>query len=291
MRVVLLFTCFLIVHWVGAAEIASLRLATFNVNCRNQHHEQVLEALRATKADLVFLQETTIQLEQFLRDELHAYYPHFYATGYHGRYAEERLAFVSKIPLRQVEYSPPERGLFGFYSAVYRLGQTSVKVINVHLTPFVIRRGLGIGGVLAEIEGTEHKHAAEMEAIVGTFDVREPVVVAGDFNSLSTFAAPSRLVKMGLIDSYAARHAAPDAQPTWQGTVDSMVLRLRLDYIFHTPRFRTVESQIVTQGGSDHFLVVSELSLLEQVGGANGSQPIRSETNSTSSTAGSRRSP
>ena len=281
---------FLFAHRVGAGEISSLRVATFNVNCRNQRQDQMLEALKATKADIVLLQETTVESERFLEDQLHHSYPHFYATGYHGRYAEERLAFVSKVPLRQVEYSPPGKGLFGFYSAVCQLGPVSVKLINVHLTPFVIRRGAGIGGVLAEIEGAEDKHAAETEAIAQTFDVRQPVIVAGDFNSLSTFVAPRRLEKMGFVDSYAATHAAPDSHPTWHGTGGSAVLRLRLDYIFHTRRFQTVKCEIITQGGSDHFPIVSELRLLDQEGGANGSQPSGSETNRTSA-AGSRRSP
>lgn len=288
MRIGTLIISLLLAPLVHAEEVSSLRVATFNLNCRNQHKDQILDALKATKADVLFLQETTIASERFLTAQLNASYPYFYATGYHGRYAEERLAFASKIPLREVIYSPPGKGFFGFYSAACPMGETTVKLINVHLTPFVIRRGSGITDVLAEMKGTEDKHAAEMEAIVQTFDVRQPVIIAGDFNSLSTFVAPSLLVKLGLTDSFAAIHPDSDTHPTWRGTVDSAVLRLRLDYIFHTPGFRTIKSMVIEQGGSDHFPVVSDLKLLEQDHAATRSQPIRSETNSIPTTSDSR---
>lgn len=288
MRIGIWIVLFLLTPWVQAKEVSSLRVATFNIDCRNQHPNQILDALKVTKADVVFLQETTVGFERFLQSQLNATYPYFYATGYHGRYAEERLAFLSKTPLQGLSYSPPDKGFFGFYSATYPAGETSVKLINVHLTPFVIRSGFGIAGALAEIEATEDKHTAEIEAITQTFDARQPVIIAGDFNSLSTFVAPSQLAKLNLVDSFAATNANPDTHPTWHGTVGSNVLRLRLDYIFHTRRFHTLKSEVIEQGGSDHFPVVSDLRLLEQDGVTNQSQPIRSETNSTPTIPGSR---
>ncbi|HEX5398968.1 MAG TPA: endonuclease/exonuclease/phosphatase family protein [Verrucomicrobiae bacterium] len=262
-------------------------MATFNLNCRNPHTDQILDALKDTKADVLFLQETTVESERFLATQLNASYPYFYATGHLGRFAEEGLAFASKIPLREVTFSPPDKGFFGFYSATCRVGETTVKLINVHLTPFVIRQGAGIVGDLAEIQGTEDKHAAEIETIVRTFDVGQPVIVAGDFNSPSTFIAPSRLTKMGLVDSFAATHSDPNTHPTWHGTVASVDLRLRLDYIFHTRRFQSVESEIIEQGGSDHFPIVSELRLFEQEGAVNRKQLLSGETNSSPQAAGS----
>lgn len=286
---VFLIFLFLFSPWMHAQDVLSLRVVTFNLDCRNPHQDQILDALKSAKADVLFLQETTVETERFLATQLNASYPYFYATGHLGRFAEERLAFASKIPLHDVTFSPPDKGFFGFYSATCREGETTVKLINVHLTPFLIGHGVGLMGVFAEIQGTEETHAAEMEAIVQSFDVGQPVIVAGDFNSFSTFTAPSRLVKMGLVDSFAATHANPDGHPTWFGTVDSVDLQLRLDYIFHSRRFKTVKSEIIEQGGSDHFPVVSELRLLEQDGAANGPQPFSAETNETPQAAGSNR--
>lgn len=279
MRIGILIILFLLALWVHAKEVSSLRVATFNINCRNQHPDQICDAIKATKADVIFLQETTVGFERFLQSKLNAAYPYFYATGYHGRYAEERLAFLSRIPLREPIYSPPGKGFFGFLSATLPVGETTVKLINVHLTPFVIRSGSGIAGVLAEIKATEDKHAAEMEAIARTFDARQPVIIAGDFNSLSTFVAPNLLAKMGLVDSFAAVQTNPDTHPTWRGTVDPAGLRLRLDYIFHTRGFQTVKSEVIELGGSDHFPVVSELKVLGQRYATNQTPWIRSETN------------
>ena len=272
-----------------AEEVSSLRVVTFNLDCRNPHPEQIVDALKSATADVLILQETTFETERFLAVQLSDSYPYFYATGHLGHFAEEGLAFASKTPLRDVTFSPPDKGFFGFFSATCRMGETNVRLINVHLTPFLIRPGAGIMGVLAEIQGAEDTHAAEMEAITRSFAIGQPVIVAGDFNSFSTLTAPSRLVKLGLVDSFAATHANPDSKPTWRGTVDSIDLQLRLDYIFHTRRFKTVQSKIIEQGGSDHFPIVSELSLEEKDAAANGIPPLNVATNATSQAAGTSR--
>jgi endonuclease/exonuclease/phosphatase (EEP) superfamily protein YafD len=268
-------------QWMPAEDVTSLRVVTFNLHCRNPHYDQILEALKAVDADVLFLQETTVESERFLAGQLNASYPYFYATGHLGRFTEEGLAFASKIPLRDVTFSPPDKGFFGFFSATCRVGETSVKLINVHLTPFVIRHESGIMRVLAEIQRTEDSHAAEIDAVSKKFNVEQPVIVAGDFNSLSTFVAPSTLTKMGLVDSFAATNPYPDAHPTWKGIVDFAVLQLRLDYIFHTHRFQTVKSEVIEHGGSDHFSVVSNLKLLEQGAAANANRRSSTVTNPT----------
>lgn len=268
-------------------DASSLRVVTFNLDCRNPHPDQILGALKSANADVLFLQETTVETERFLATQLNASYPYFYATGHLGRFAEEGLAFASRFQLYDVTFTPPDKGFFGFYSATCRVGETTVRLINVHLTPFLIRPQMGITGTLAEIQGTEDIHAAEMNAIVQSFDVGQPVIVGGDFNSFSTLAAPSRFVKLGLVDSFAATHPNPDAYPTWNGAVDSVNLRLRLDYLFHTRRFKTVRSEIIEQGGSDHFPVVSELRLIEQDGAEKGRERFSAKTNATPPAAGS----
>lgn len=281
MRIIAFVFWFQFAQWGHAGEASSLRVATFNLNCRNPYPDQILEAIRATRADVVFLQETTVELERFLSDQLQANYPYFYATGYDGRFAEERLAFASRIQLRQVTYSPPGQGFFGFYTAMCPVGDTEVKLINVHLTPFMVHRGSGIPAIWAEIQRAEGAHAEEMKAITRAFAIEQPVIIAGDFNSLSIFDAPRRLAKMGFVDSFAAKHDEPDAHPTWHGTVDSTVLRLRLDYIFHTRRLQTEKSEIIEKGGSDHLPVVSDLKLIEPEEGADVRQPPEPATNLT----------
>ena len=281
-----LFLLFACAFQASAEPGASLVVATFNVNCGNLHLDQIRDMIKASKADVVFLQETTIESERYLKSELKSLYPNFCSTGYERRFAEDRLAFLSKLPLREIVFSPPSGGYFGCYSANCEVGKTTVKLINVHLAPFVIPPQPGILGLLKAMNDAEGRHAVEIESISRMLDGGQPTIVAGDFNSLSTSVAPSRLRKIGLIDSFAATHPDADNHPTWQGPVAAMNLQLRLDYIFQSSHFRCDRSEIVKQGGSDHFLVTSEFKILEPAGAISGSPPIHGETNQTSSANG-----
>ena len=217
-----------------AAQAESFRISTFNLNCRNYHKKQILSAIQATQADILFLQETTHASERFLQSALAASYPHFYATGYMGRIAEERLAFASKLPLRDLVFLPPSAGFFGFYCATCDIDKRAVKLIDVHLAPFLISEHPGIPEILTALGDAEEKHRAEVQHLSKIVDVRQPTIIAGDFNSLSTFVAPRRLREMGLIDGFAAVDPKPEMHPTWHGFLP---LRLRLDYIFVTKHF------------------------------------------------------
>lgn len=242
----------------------SFRVATYNLNWGNRRGDQVLDAIVTSKADVVFLQETTPQSERFLRRRLGHSHPHFHAVGHEGRYAAERFAFASKAPLREIVFHPPANGLFGFYTAVCDFGDTPVRLVNVHLSPFVIRRGSGILDAMAAVNRMENEHTAEIQAICDEFDPASPSIVAGDFNSISTFHAPTHLTTLGLTDSFAAIHEDADTQPTWHWPTRPIPLQLRIDYIFHTRHFRTIQSRILQRQGSDHWLLVSELRLAEQ---------------------------
>ncbi|WP_372896543.1 endonuclease/exonuclease/phosphatase family protein [Stieleria sp.] len=241
------------------ASAESVRIATYNLNWGNRRGDQVLEAIRTADPDLICFQETTVQSERFLRNRLATTHRYFHAAGHDGHYAGERFAFASKIELTDVTFIPPSEGLFGFYSANLNLSGTPVRIVNVHLSPFQMKRGGGIRDAMAALATTETKHAAEIDAIVETIDCQRPTIVVGDFNSISTFIAPKRLAGLGMIDAYASVHDDADAHSTWSWPTRPLPLALRIDYIFHTPHFTTTESKIVRRDGSDHALVVAEL--------------------------------
>ncbi|WP_160148256.1 endonuclease/exonuclease/phosphatase family protein [Rubripirellula obstinata] len=245
----------------------SFRIATYNLNWNNRHGDQVLDAISTAKPDLICFQETTLQSERFLREKLSVDFPHFISAGHAGKYAAERFAFASKTPLSNPKFTPPDAGLFGFYSTTISVGGTAIHVVNVHLSPVVLQRGDRITAVMNELSRTEAKHEIEIAAITGAIDVRRPTIVVGDFNSISTFVAPKTLTQHGMIDSFASIHDDADTQPTWSWPTRPLPISLRIDYIFHTPHFVTSESAIIQREGSDHYLLVSELQRVAPDGG------------------------
>lgn len=242
----------------------SIRIATYNLNWGNRRGDQVLDAIATADPDLICFQETTVQSEGFLRDRLSESHPHFHSIGHEGRYAAERFAFASKIELTDLSFAPPTAGLFGFYSARLRLADDTLHVIGVHLAPFQVRRGGGIGDAMTALSRTEEIHAIETAAVLKEVDPQVPTVIVGDFNSLSTFHAPKELAEFGFIDAYASVHKDADAHPTWHWPTRPLPLALRIDYIFHTKHFTTTEAAVIRREGSDHSLVLAELELAEQ---------------------------
>ncbi len=261
-RAVFLCLATLTLLTAGDAVAQSVRVATFNVNWGNRRGDQVLDSIATASADILCLQETTPQSERFLKQRLADRYPEFHAVGHNGAYGAERFAFASRLKPRDLKFHPPRAGLFGFYGATYRLGDQDVRILNVHLTPFVIARGSGLREAMGALMATEEKHRQEIEAVLAAVDQEVPTIIVGDFNSLSGFEAPRRLVAAGFVDSFAAVHADADTQPTWRWPTRPLPLALRIDYIFHSQHFRTLSSEIIQLGGSDHFPVVSELELM-----------------------------
>lgn len=241
----------------------TLRIATYNVNWSNRHGDQILDAIHQAQPDVICFQETSVQAEDFLRRTLEDTYPHFHSTGHDGRFGAERLAFASKNKLTEVSFTPPDAGLFGFYSAVLQLEDETVQLVNVHLTPFQIKRGASFKEAMDALAATETKHVSEIAAVLKTIDPARPTIIAGDFNSVSTHLAPQRLHELGYTDAFASVHENADAHPTWYWPTRPLPLALRIDYIFHSPHFSTIESRVIRREGSDHSLVIAKLKRAE----------------------------
>lgn len=186
-------------------------------------------------------------------------YAHIQFQGHLGMYNAERFGLLSRLPISDVEFLPPNQGLFGSLTAKIRLGNRTVRVISIHLAPFQFPREGGVLGTLSALQAVEETHRAEIEFLLKCLPNDIPVVIVGDFNSISTFAAPTALVGHGLVDSFAAMNQDADTCPTWHWPLKYGEVSLRIDYVFHSQDFRTTASRVIRSNASDHYLLVSEL--------------------------------
>jgi endonuclease/exonuclease/phosphatase family metal-dependent hydrolase len=237
-------------------------IATYNINWGNIGLDEVEKAVRDASADVVCLQETNTQSERFLRRRLSSDYRHIQFVGHRNQFGAERFGYLSRLPLRGLNFDAPKHGLFGTYYATVLIDGVAVHIANVHLSPFVVRRGSSLPQALSAISRIETAHRDEINQILSNINPTVPTLVAGDFNSLSTFIAPMELTRREMTDSFAAVKESPDTHPTWHWRIRSGEIRFRIDYIFHSSHFRTVSSRIVETNGSDHFLVVSDLDFV-----------------------------
>ncbi|MEQ9408202.1 MAG: endonuclease/exonuclease/phosphatase family protein [Fuerstiella sp.] len=262
----ILILAFVTVASIGTTNADELRVATFNVNYANRRGDLVLRAIATANADVICLQETTLQSEEFLRRHLKVEYPEFNVIGHQDRYYAERFAFVSRQPPKDLDFHPPKDGLFGFWCATFTTAQRDIRIVNVHLKPFMLNRDSGVTGIMASVAATEACHQNEIARIIQSLPDDMPVLVVGDFNSMSTFCAPQAMASAGYMDSFASVHDKPDAHPTWHWPTRPIPLRMRVDYIFHSVEFQTLTSQVIAPTGSDHSLLVSELKISEGKG-------------------------
>ncbi len=90
---------------------------------------------------------------------------------------------------------PPDAGLFGICTATIVVGDVSVQIIKVHLTPVVLNHGDRISTAWTALSDAETKHISEIAAIAKILDSTRPTIVLGDFNRMSSSIAPRTLKK------------------------------------------------------------------------------------------------
>jgi len=232
-----------------------LVVATHNILTGNTRLEATAKAIRETGADIVCLQETVPASERVLRSALEDLYPHMrFNVGKIGN----GPGFLSKYPIRGYTYVVSSAGINGTGYALVDVGGQLVHVVNVHLNPCGFARG-GLQGIAKGMRQMESIHREEIADIYRNLNPSSPTLVMGDFNSLSDLAAPTWLKEHGFVDSFASVQPYPDVFKTmffrWRG----VEMGIRIDFIFHTPHFKTEGSRVVRKGGSDHALVLSRM--------------------------------
>ena len=246
---------------VALADLPSgaLKIATYNINWGNIDLKTAAETIARADADVVCLQETNQASEAHFRRVLKKTYPHMHFRGHRGKFGAERFGFLSRYPITSQVFVPPKHGLFGAYIAHVKMRDAELQVVNVHLQPVILPRNAGLREAVSAFAAMEKTHAKEISHIFERIRADRPAIIAGDFNSLSTFRAPSFLKKKGFVDSFAQVHDSPDSQPTWHWRFRKGEWSLRIDYIFHSRHLRTAESAVVKSNASDHYLVTSVL--------------------------------
>lgn len=223
------------------------RVLSYNVNWGAPGANLAADIIRQSGADIVCLQETTPQWEQFLRRELAADYS----------YAEFRnskmrmgggLAFLAKIPAHEVAYIPSDTGWFDGWIMAFDTAIGPVQVLNVHLRPPVSDRGSWVSGYLF----TGDDRLREMERFYSRRRAGLPILVAGDFNDNPNSRVAEWLENKGMLN------AVPQFDrrtPTWEYRGSMVHLRRRMDHIVYSPELHCSSARVLRAGASDHFPV------------------------------------
>ncbi len=207
-----------------AAVGASFHVLTYNVNWGAPRPELAAEVIRASGADVVCLQETTPQWEQFLRRSLAKEYPFAEFRQSRLRFGGG-LAYLAKKPGKEVAYVPSNTGWFDGWLMAFQTAIGSVQVLNVHLRPPVSDSGSFLAGYLT---------------------------TSGDFNDVEKSEVLTWLRNKGMVN---ALPAFDRGTATWHWHYGLITLKRRMDHIVYSPELHCCSAKVIRAGASDHFPV------------------------------------
>ena len=219
-------------------DAAILRVYSANLFYLNNDTARIRRSIEAADADIVVLIE--LASDPALRiDELLEGYPHRAASmRLDQTRGPSRSVIASRWPLT-VRADPPD-GLHAV-AATVRTPLGPVNVVGVHLTrPWPFQHSWG-----------QISQTMALDAIVEDFT--GPVIVAGDFNSVSSARVGKQVQRdIGL-------RPAPGFPGTWPSDLPSAV-GITIDQVYASPDLAFVSRRLGLATGSDHRPVVTELT-------------------------------
>lgn len=218
-----------------------LRIVTCNVLYINNQQTQMLDWLRSSPGDVVFLCEVTRGWADALRSLVDVY-PHQHFCPRSDPFG---CAVLSTRPWTQLEEK--QWGTFVSPSLVVQFpwGDREVLMLGMHPTPPNGSRG----------SGYRNRALESAAAFLTSHPVRSQLLV-GDLNATPWCHALRSLVeRTGLSDS-ARGHGW---QPTWN--VESLLFQIPIDHVLVSPDLVTTGRRLGPDLGSDHRAVMVELQL------------------------------
>jgi endonuclease/exonuclease/phosphatase (EEP) superfamily protein YafD len=219
-------------------EAAIVRLYSANLFYLNDDTARIRRSVEAADADIVILIE--LASDPALKiDEVLAGYPYRAASmRLDQTRGPSRSVIASRWPLT-VRDDPPD-GLHAV-AATARTPLGPIHVVGVHLTrPWPFQHSWG-----------QISQTMALDAIVEGMD--GPVVVAGDFNSVSS-ARIGRQTRQDI-----GLRPAPGFPGTWPTDLPS-VLGITIDQVYASPDLAFVSRRLGHPTGSDHRPVVTEIT-------------------------------
>ena len=227
------------VRGVARPDAPVVRLYSANLWARNTDVDAITRSIADADADIVLLIELgdapAARLDQVL-----AGYPHRIVTPRVDRSGgAARSVIASRYPLTAI--ADVADGLQDV-AAVARTPIGHLNVVGVHLTrpwPFQYQ-----WGQISQVQAL----AAVRAGLTG------PVIVAGDFNSVSTGRIGRQLrAEVGL-------SPAPGWPGTWPAAAPS-IMGLTIDQVYRSPELAFVSRRLGRPTGSDHRPVITEFTL------------------------------
>lgn len=237
-----------------------LKLATYNLNFGNPDVEKTMDAIEATGADVVLLQEVTAAWEALLRKRFASKFPHVAFQVPKGHVGH---AILSKHELEvDQRLTKPAGAFYHGHRAVLATPQGKLQILHVHLRASI--HDDCFRGPCTKIEWVKGQFTTppirlrEIQTHWKSVDAKLPTIVAGDFNEPVGGDALAFLQKQGLTRIPTTGPTTWHYAPILDGKQQDM-LSVDIDHVFVDSRVTALDAKVLDAGASDHRPVVARL--------------------------------
>jgi endonuclease/exonuclease/phosphatase (EEP) superfamily protein YafD len=243
-----------------------LKVMTYNMLAFTPDVSMVADVIREEDADIVFMQETSFAMADFLQKEMLDEYPY---QIHDPSDVPLGMSVISKYPFEPIDYDLGDSWVGMPIPLAVNWNRQLVHVLNFHMLPTSVGVVTDFG-LVGRLSRSREQHADSINRFVGQYPV--PAIVAGDANDVSLNNAYRMLVNSGLQDAWA--EAGFGLGHTFPGNKSPGTSRLqmggfyipewlvRIDYIFASQDWEVLSAHLArTDGYSDHRGVVAFLRL------------------------------
>lgn len=227
-------------------------ITVFSYNLFDERHDfDTLDTiLQQANADMIALQEVTVEAVDYLKNYQPEAYPYHRYTVFEADHHGEFL--LSRWPIIEATETRPFR-------SVVETPYGTIAIYDVHLT-YPLESGLEFG--------TRWHHHQRFKAIMDVAQAETyPTILIGAFN-ISQATAEYRQLRTSFEDVF--RETNMGFGFTYPNFARKNDLRqyippvLRIEYIFATPDIIPIESRVIYQGDSDHFPLWAKVAFGEE---------------------------
>jgi endonuclease/exonuclease/phosphatase (EEP) superfamily protein YafD len=235
----------------------AVSVATMNVGNDMAPDARLVEAVREMAPDIVAFEELNRRQAEHLAGALEDVWPYRFTFGdsYEGRGVFSRYPLHGETVLEIASNRPDAR------VEIEIEGQVLTLLVGHPRPPKLRGRTLDIPFALQR----------QLLRLADLALESSPAVLVGDFNIRPDTSIYARLRERGLVDAFAASGTGPErtfpVRLERGKAVAGRKVRVktpplfRIDYVWHTPDIRSVETRVGVDTGADHLPVLSRLAI------------------------------
>ncbi len=222
----------------------SISILSYNVYANNKSYSKINAFLELSNADIIILQESKMELLIYLQPHLTAKYPFSYPVVDRNKRAAATL--YSRFPINDIQLARlPKSGQFVLHAKIL-WENDMLNIIGIHpLSPITAQRIQNRNRSTAELADYIRKNHLH----------DQPLIVAGDFNSVVWHPANKKLMQEHNLKS----NTLINYFGTWPTWLPSF-LTVPIDHILYNNFFTNAHYSRGIDSGSDHYPVFVQLN-------------------------------